>query len=437
MQQFRILVKWTAVVLMFVTITMISCVSEDWVSMGSDIIESNSSIYFVDDLSVGVSTFKYDSLKTSGTGVALVGQFTDNTMGEVKSGSYFPVGTNSARITGENAVFDSILVNFYQSGYHYGDSLINTTINIHRVTEEIEFADNSTQFYNNNSFSYDSEILGSVENFVIPSSKEKITIKLSQEFGEEIFSYLRLPVRPEIEELGMSRFFKGFYVESSSVSNAILGYLVNDTSFYMRVYYHIANITETSLKYDIKCPNAELQFNQITNDSNNPIIGQLSETPVSSDSTNNCGFIQGGSGIFTRIDFPNLREYYQQSEKYQIVKAVLQVCPSKEMNLAYLPQKLYGYYTNKNNELLAQLTNTSGTALDGSLVKDDIFYGKTYYSWDITSFIQSIALSSEVENNGLLLIPQNYNNTFEQLIIADQNYSDSETKLKLYLLKHE
>lgn len=422
---------------MFISALLSSCVSDNWATIGNNLIETESQFIYIDNLDVSVSTFRYDSLVTSGTKVALIGQFTDNTMGTLQSSSYLPFGSNSLRITGDNAVFDSIQLNLYQSGYNYGDTLYNTTINVHRVTEEIEYGDNTTSLYNNTSFSYDPEVIGSLSYLFVPSDKEELTINLSYTFGQELFSYLRLPARPDIEEQGLSRYFKGLHVAAGSGSNSIVGYFVNDTSFYLRLYYHLGNNNETALSYDIKCISTGLQFNNISTDSQNAIMSKLSEDPISSDSTNNCGFIQGGSGIFTRIDFRNLREFYQQHQNYQIVKAELQICPSKEMNLDYLPQKLNVYYTNKNNELLSQLTNSSGTALDGSLVKDDIFYGKTFYTWDVTSFVRSIAASSSVENDGLLLIPEKYNNTFEQLIVADQKYDESTTKLKLYILSHE
>lgn len=435
LKRYRILATGSA---LLVSIALSSCISDEWVSIGSNIIQSDSRIIYVEDLKVEVSSFKFDSLRTSGTNVALIGRFNDNTIGFVESGSFMAMGNNLQRILGENAVYDSISLSFYQSGYHYGDSLYNATIDVHRVTEEIKTSNHASGFFNTSTFAYDNSALGSISYFVIPSSKNKITVKLNDAFGAEIFSYLRLPVRPEIEEEGVCRYFKGLYIKPGSVSNSILGYVVNDTSFRINVYYHLGNNAENSLVHNISLSSSDRQFNKIHNDSSNPFIKKLTQKPISSDSTNNCGFIQGGSGIFTRIDFPNLREYYQQNSKLEIIKAELQICPSKEMNFKYLPSKLFVYYTNKNNELLSQLTSTNGSApQDGSLVKDEMFYGRTHYTWDITKFIKSIALTSTIENDGLLLIPQKYNDTFEQLIIASQKYQDSETKLKLYLLSHE
>lgn len=414
-----------------------SCVSDDWVSLGNNLIDSNSQFLFMDNLEVQLSTFKFDSVNTSGTRVALVGQHNDPILGNILANSYIPMGTNSLRIKGEDMIFDSLTLVIYNSGYFLGDTMCSTTIDIYRVLDEIRFNYNETALYSNRTFACAPQKLGSLTYLLIPSSHEPLEMRLSQEFGQELFGYLRLPVRPEVEDLGITNFFKGLHINVTTPTNTIVGYGVNDSSFVMRFHYHAYNSPDKPVSYEVKCNSTNRQFNHIETDKANTLINKLSEKPIVSDSTNNCAYILGAAGIYTRIEFPDLYEFYYSNPNYEIVKAQLEICPAREAKLSNIPNDLYVYYTNKNNDLVTQLADGSKNPPNGSLVRDPVFFDGTYYSWDITKFVINLANSNPENGEGLLLVPKNFNNTFEALAVANQNYYGSRTKLKLYILSHE
>ena len=413
---------------------LLSCNTSNDLEIGTDFIESDASLVLCDTLSVNLSTLILDSLETSGKSIALVGRYNDGNIGVLNSKSYILLNPSIYTLD-EETVYDSLVLIVVPSGYYYGDTLADYSINVHRVTEAIEKEKYDGMLSNNSHFEYDINPIGEKTFKPRPKSGNEIRIPISNNLGLEFTNMFKSSSNPFSEE-SFTYYFKGIQLESSETTNCILGYTVNDTSLYFRLYYHIEGYDET--KYlDMKPSSTDLQFNQITADSTNSVISQLSQKTTNSEVLNNNAYVQGGTGIVARIDFPTLRLLLLQNRKFEVIKAELSIQPSDEMDFNYLPSNLYLYLSNKHNDFISLLTDDDGNAVNGSLNKDYIYRENTTYSWDITTYINLIVENPNSEYNRLLVLPENYDKEFNHVVIANQQKSKYRTKLKLLILYYE
>jgi hypothetical protein len=415
---------------------LISCESKETLTLGSGFIQPTANIVLTDTMTVSTSTLLLDTLVTSGKNIALVGRYSNDIIGSIKSRSYI-ILRNASSSVDEESIYDSLVLTLVPSGYYYGDTNTFFTISVNRVLQDIEFNESESYLYNNSHFDFDStENLGEKTFNPRPNEKEEIRIHLSDQLGLTFLNKLKANSNAFEEDGGFINYFKGIVLNSRSAYNkSILGFST-DSSILLSLYYHISESDDVkSVKFNPA--STDLQFNEIISNRSNTLIQDISETPTSSSELENYSFVQGGLGLVTRIEFPTLRNLLEQDKPFEIIKAQLVVQPSTMMEVDYLPQTLNLYATNKHNEFLGALTDEEGTTLNGSLYIDYVYRENINYSWDITAYIKNLTGLNPSEYNGLLLLPENYNTSFEHVIIADQKKSHYRTFLKLHLFYYE
>lgn len=410
-----------------------SCQSEDQ-TLGSTFVNSNTSIVYVDTFTVSTSTFVHDTIKTSNKNVALVGKYVDpkNVIGKINSQSYI-VLRNQVSSIGEYALYDSLVLLLKPTGYYYGDTTESFTIQANRVTQDILFNKNDTYLYNNSHFDFEPTCLGEYTFKPRPNKNQFIRVKLDDELGLDFINKLRSSTNAFEEQNGFNNYFKGVVLRCSK-GDAILGFALDST--YISLYYHFQG-SETTLNVNFIPTLLSHQFNEITSDRSGTIIENISKTPIPSSKLNNCSIVQAGIGLVTRIDFPTIKNLREQNRSFDVIKAELVIQPSTMMEINYLPSSLNLYLTNKFNDLIGYFTDVDGTTIqDGSLYIDYIYRENISYTWEITSFIKN-QIKTNTPYNGLLLLPENYDYSFDHVIINDQKLSNYRTYLKLYLLYYD
>ena len=265
-----------------------ACNDGKWIAVGNGLIESNSRLVYVDNQEVELSTFMYDSVSTSATGVALAGHYTDPTLGQVSACAFVSMGNNTQRISGEIITIDSIQLVLHHANFFYGDSLHNTRLNIHQLKEEVEPNHGQTDIYNTQPFDYEATPLASIDYELRPSHWDDIIINLPITLADELVEYLKLPTRPDVEQYGLHQFFKGICITADpSASGAIMGYLVNDTSCYINIYYRLNNTESLTNIVKISANSYTMSNHISTEKTTNQVLQKLSKEPIKSDSTQN------------------------------------------------------------------------------------------------------------------------------------------------------
>ncbi|BDX38081.1 hypothetical protein CYCD_14360 [Tenuifilaceae bacterium CYCD] len=413
-----------------------SCTNENDLTIGNQFIRSNTRLVCIDTLTVKLSTFKMDSLETSGNNLALVGRFNDSNIGTISSSSYIVMGNNALTLQ-ERIVLDSFVLILKPSGYYYGDTLSSYKIQVHEVAKRIEPKEDASVLYNTDTIECKPILLGEKVVSPKPALKKEIRIPINSTISTELFDKFRSSTKPFTDDNPFTEYFKGIRL-STTEANSILGFTVSDTSILMTMYYHASDNIDSTGTLTIKPSNTTYQFNSVSPAEAGSVIMSITEDPVSSEDLNNLAFLQGGSGIFTRVEFPSLKNIVTNYDKpYEILRADLIIQPSAKMDFNYLPSKLNIYSTNKHNDFLSAITDASGSQVTSTLVKNEEYKEESYYTWDITYYIKQLINAGDWEYNGIHIIPVDYASKFDHVIIADQKASKYKTQLKIYILYYE
>lgn len=434
--------------LMFSGLVIASCDSDadagEFV-VGADYLALKNKVISIDTVTINVSTIKLDSLVTSSESRILVGNYDDPLFGKVKSDSYFQVSTNKFNLYSQNSdtdatgyVFDSIAMILRYDNYYYADTTKVQTLNIHRVLKKFKPNADDDNFYNSSSLNYEDVSLGTITYKPKPIGRDSVNIKMDNEFGLEFFNKFKNNEITNATEF--TEYLKGFVLRSSATtSGSVIGF---NLSSVLRLYYSKGTgDTEDSYKKDFTILDASKQFNAISSDRAGTLIQDLplSKVNLSSVYTGNKGFIQSGTGIVCRVDFPYIKQLKYLSENGAIVDAKLIMKPVKNSysEMFPLPEKLSVYVVDKLNRMKSTLNNSSGTAIEAVLNKgNDEFDENVNYELSLSSFLQKEMVKESDWKSGLLFTLPVLSKNVDRLALGDQRNKESQMKLQIYYITY-
>jgi hypothetical protein len=420
-----------------VTFFFSSCTSVNEFTIGKDFVESQTCIKIVDTFKVNLSTVLLDSLSTSGTGVVLVGAYKDKEFGTIRCSSYFEPGFPTFKKIEDGAIFDSAAFILKYSGYYYGDTTSLMSISIHQLTERL-ILDNIGYLFNNSTFEFSPEALGTKLLYPEPNSSDSTVSVPVNEFGEELFRLIENNnINISTSELFLE-FLKGFAITSDAGdNNAIIGFLAEAGKLYLKIYYHVEK--ETNEDYEISIPfgDSDKQYNGIQYDCTKTELYNIKlNHEISSAETGNKAFLQGLTGLFPKIQFPSLQDIFL-ANRWKILNAELIIEPVKtSYDYFSLPEELSLYDVDKYNRINGVLSDNKGNALVPSFTLDELYKEDTRYTFNITSYILNELSDAYFEyDHGLLIGLQEtkLKTTLGRMLVEGK---DPPVKLRLYYLTY-
>jgi len=435
-------------ILMFFGLLIFSCDSDvdagEFV-VGADFLALKNKVVSIDTVTIDVSTIKLDSLVTSSESRMLVGNYDDLLFGKVKSDSYFQVTASSFKLYSENSdtdatgyVFDSIAMILRYDDYYYADTTKVQTLNIHRVIKKFKPNVNDDSFYNNSTLDYNGTSLGTITYKPKPLGRDSINVKLDNEFGLELFNKFKNNEITTSSEF--TEYLKGFVITpASNTAGSIVGF---NLSSVLRLYYSKGKgDTGDFYKKDFTILDATKQFNSILSDRTGTLINDLplSKMSLSSLYTGNAGFIQSGTGIVCRVDFPNIKQLKYLAEKGAIVDAKLIMKPVKNSysKMFPLPEKLSVYVVDKLNRIKTTLTNSTGENIVATLSNEnDEFDESVGYQVSLGSFLQKEMQKESDSKSGLIFTLPSLSKVVDRVVLGDQTNKESEMKLQIYYITY-
>lgn len=435
-------------IVLFLGFLAISCDSDkdqgEFV-VGSDYLALKNKVISIDTVTVNVSTIKLDSLITSGESRILVGNYDDPLFGKVKAASYFQLSTSSYNLYSKNSdteatgyVYDSIAMILRYDDYSYADTTQVQALNVHRVLAKFKPNVEDKSFYNNSSLNYGSASLGTINYKPKPMGNDSITIKLDNEFGLELFNKFKNNEIANAEEF--TDYLKGFALTSeSAASNSVIGF---NLSSVLRLYYSKGKgDTESSYTMDFTISDGSKQFNAISSDRLGTLIQDLPLSKVSLPSafTGNKGFVQSGTGIVLRVDFPYIKNLKYLSEKGAIVDAKLIMKPVKNSysKMFPLPESLSVYIVDNLNRIRSKLVNSDSESLVATLYDgNDEFDEAVGYQVSLGAFLQKEMLKESDAKSGLLFTLPELSKVVNRVVLADQAGKENKMKLQIYYITY-
>lgn len=433
---------------LFIIISCDSDVLEEDVTTGTGILAINDKIVLIDTMTLQLSTINFDSLQTSSSSRLLIGGYTDPLMGRVRAESYFEFSPSSLKLGSSdsdtytpNYVFDSIVMILRHDRYFYGDTTQIQQLYVHKLTQKVkQSGENATAFYNSATLNYDTNPVGIKTFFPRPTENDSLVIRLNDSYGLDVFQKLKNFEFGDINQF--HDYFKGIVVRNGATVSpeAVCGYTTNSV---IRLYYSINDDSDENdgLYKDFSITDLGKQFNSITLNRSGTVLQNLpaSTSYLNSSLSNNAAFIQSGTGLACRVDFPHLKSLYSIDHKGIIVDAKLILKPvrtSHNKRFA-LRDSLRLYEADHLNRIQTKLTTATGEDLLGILNDSSNEFGdNVYYSFSIGTFLNK-ELQKEGNNpSSLILTLPDYQKTVNRIVLGGQNNNEDRVQLKIYYLPY-
>lgn len=439
------------IMLFVVVVTIFSCSNDKKFDIGEDLLTIKSDVIVIDTCTIHTYTVKVDSVVTSGSGKALVGYYNDGNFGKIKAYAYLQFGLPSDLNIYDNSevdnakipIYDSICLRLKTTGYYYGDTTKKFKANLYRITDELVNSNLHPYYYNTSVLNADwNEVLGSCSTIIRPSRKDTVSIPISETFGRDIFNMI-LTKNEKVKNLDnfISKVLGGIVVvpDETDVNGNIPVYQFNtsEKTAMISLYYHVGR-TQKTLTF--KSINTTYQFNHIDADyADSPLKALGSkEDKLPSELTGNVSYVQAGTGIMTRFEFPYLGNIIKAYSSYKILKAQLILRPQRgTFQSMALPDSLYLYVSDKFNKIKGNLTNSQNKAILPTFVLDKM-YNETAYYFDVTSYINSVIQPILPEAPSLMVSPDLSRSgyTLERIIFGGQNHPTNPVSLRITYWKY-
>lgn len=411
----------------------VSCGDENdlWLDSGS-LTGTNLRVIQIDTFQTTMSSFRYDSIVNDSENRLLVGRYSDPVFGTVTASAFMEV-VPTAFAVNDDAVFDSIVLNLAYDGYYYNDTLATQHLKIHKLAQVITLDNGADDYYNTTDFAVFPDVIGE-KAFLPRISRDSLTVKLSDDFGQQLFDKLQNSVINNVEEL--RDHFKGIRLSLSDTDDAaVIGYDASST--YIRMYYSYEGSDDTGY-LDFKRNNIDevkKYANHISSDRTNTPVASLNgqETELGSQSAQGLAFLQSGIGITTKITFPTIRSIREINDNQgKIMKANfrMRVNPAYYNENLYAVDSMYICIVDQNNDIISQLKDGTGNEVMAYLDRENPEFNEVYITASVGPFIEKVLSDAQYLQYGLVLFPVKYNSSVGRMVINGPSGSNP-SKLEL------
>ena len=406
--------------------------------IGDNWVHPSTRVVIIDTCTVNVSSVLLDSIPTSGGNYIFAGRYRSDNWGETKTSTYITFKKTTDYTYNPDvkvrAVLDSMMLILQPDSMLLGDTTKLMRLNVHRIREEVELNDEG-YLYGHSSFAYDAEPFHVESYYPKPRRGRELEIRLPDEMGKEFLEKLVNHDEDMETDEDFRKYFRGIVLRGDDSSEALLAFKADkDSLCRMVIYYH--TIGEDRLEHEATFfPERHLLFTQVESDrTGTPLEGiTFIDNEISSFNSNNLAFMEGLTGIYTKIEFPHLNRIRELGDHGAIVSATLRIYPLagsfERLNYSELPQKLQLYTSNEKNVTTGSITDSNDQMQTGSLHYDEQLPDETYYTYDVTEFIKDQVGKIGVNKLHLQMIGENYGYTLRNMVVGNQTVGDKNIHL--------
>ncbi len=403
-------IKWVGILSLFLA----SCDTPK--EIGDDLFSVEVGLNYSDTLTVNSSTVLIDSIYTGSPSTFLVGSYNHPALGLAESAVYTQVSSIDTLFAKSTSVFDSLTMRLAYAGYQ-GDTTKTQTLNVYRLLDSLS---RGTDYFASSSIRTDGAILGRHTFAPRPIRTramngdsiryDTLRFRMSDSFGRELLSkYAETTVAAGGK--GFRDFFPGLLFKANTTSaGALIGF--NPGYSRMTLYFHNpGDTTKYNMDYYFSLSNAlypELlaRFNQIKSTKSGALAALQSPGDiVSSTATSGLTYIQAGTGVATKVEFPYLQSL-KGNRNVAVNKAELVLTAADNIDLQQTIGQLSIVETNATNRTLRNSYGLKYLLSEGgsSVLTAAIDPGAKTYTFNVTTAIQSILVGKQA-NSGWLITP--------------------------------
>ncbi|WP_298646933.1 DUF4270 family protein [uncultured Proteiniphilum sp.] len=429
------------------TIFFVSCINDNF-SVGDNLARVSGRNILIEDCTVELETHHSDSSVTTGLSRIFEGKYNSSDFGIITAHSYFdfnpPSYSRSEFGSDANVIvkFDSISLILRYDNFSYGDTTRIQTMNIYKLNQIIEL-DEKNQLYTTSSVPAGADPWVTYQ-FNRPTEYSEndsiLELRLPDEFGLELVNLMQ--TQSDLLETydNFRTYFKGIKLSPGTSDNAAVNSFLLDEEYpVIRLHYTtIGAVTTEENKIDMTV-NTSTAFSQIEADRSNTLLHSLGyNNPLPSAETDNKVYLQGLTGLYTKLSFPDLNEILKRGKHVIISSAILYVYPVSGTynDFTPLPVNLSLNYLDENGKSMDIYVDPSTTAVQsGTLVEDKIYSKNTYYAFDITTYLQyELGMIGMYKSSlQLSLDDTEKDNTLKSLVLGDSSFSNEENRIKLII----
>jgi len=421
------------------------------ISISLDEIDEDIAVTFIDSFTVNLSSYQLDYLPSAATGTLLVGNINSTDFGAVKSTSYLKLMLdNYTDDIPENAIFDSVNVVLKPNNqrYFYGDTTQTQKIGIHRLTQELVATNILTSIenykapvyvsgatiFNNQKFQYENTALGTADFNPYIRSTDTISVKLADNFGKEIFDMINTRDFNVSNLEAFQTYLKGIVIVPEASNSVVLG--LNDTVNVNINYSYIGSDGfKAQGKKVITSAGQNFYYNNIEYDRTGTPFAALNESnrELNAAQTNNKLYVQGGSGLVTKMKFPSLKEF-MYTESISINKAELIIeTESLATGMYPAPSSLILMVSDKNGLPVNYIpTPFSGTVQQTPYIAGNDVGANGTYVFNLIDYLKNINSNRYIDSDLLLsTVSTSLTSTVNTAKIATEN---GKPKIKLNIV---
>jgi hypothetical protein len=371
---------------------------------------------FTDTLRVNSSTVLMDSIQTQGNSTFLVGSFFHPTLGTFESTAYTQIANADSLFAKNTSILDSVKMHLVYKNFQ-GDTNQVHTLNVYKLKDSLSL---SKDYFTNSSLPYQSSTVGSVTFRPRPIRSraangdslklDTLNFHMSKALGNELIA----KYSDKSLAGGGSAFrasFPGLVFKSSTASkSALIGF----SPAYSRMTLHWHNLNDTTkytLNYYFSLSNAmmtevQARFNQYNINRSGPLAALTkSGNSVPASTTGNVTYVQSGSGLVTKIDFPTLLKL-KGNRNIAVNKAELVLQTTDDIDLNHSLNQLTLLQVDGNNRPIRNTYGLGYVMSEGGSGIQTANYSSSQktYTFNITTELQSV-LNGRKSNLGFLVTP--------------------------------
>ena len=415
--------------------------------MSNSFISSDTYAEYDNTAEIELSTFRLDSVQTSGQNVVWVGKATKPVIGDIHSESYLrlaePVNTdypsNGYLWNNSHEVYDSVTITLRHTGAYEGDTMAPINIEVRRLATKITFAENETEFYNHRWFR-DSTVIGDHSYTLRPHSHPRVRFRLNDEFGQDIVRFLKSVTKLEtnVRTTYFDKFLGGIKITYGDKVEPHTLYAFRADSVCITLHSHLRGLEALKQHREFRMTSSQLQFNHVWNDNQDEAIATINNRyeQVTESESDLHSVIFEGLGYYTRVNIKDILSMQNITQDGHIVKANLKLYPERgSYDHRRIPSTFYAFEVNRGNVIQSQVCDSKGRACYATLVYNNLDLDEVYYSLDVTYYLNTILSNGLADDDGGIALtwgsgmsPTNY----EFMVFNGHGKSQYRSELEIY-----
>lgn len=368
-----------------------ACVDETS-SLGASLVESSFYNVLTDTCTVDLSTVYQDSMVTRGDTLLQVGRYRDSLWGDLTA-TYYAEFTGTSFTPGDDYTytFDSLVLRIRHTGHYLGDTLTPQRITAYQLKEVIELEDDE-ELYNRTVLATEATPIFSFTYNPRPKQLKEQEIRLPDALGEQLLKDIVAEEEYFEDQDKFRNRFPGLALVPDADGSCVCGFAVGDSSMTVTLHYKEVsnNRTEKELVFKV---NTEHAYTGVQHDRRGTALADMEygiEQARHSYDMEYRSFLQGLTGFYNQIEFPYLNNLQDEGDIVSVESATLYLYPlaGSYGDHNELPSSLTLYISSENNAF-EDYNGDDVSTQTGSLTLDELFRLDTYYSFDLTDYMQT------------------------------------------------